>query len=351
MQNQALQAVEKHPKAPVLTTQDLTIGYAPARKSRVVVKEHITTSLARGELVCLIGPNGAGKSTLLRTLAGMQNALSGEVRLMNLLIQNLSVAERARHLSLVLTEHPNTGFMTGYEVVALGRHPYTDWSGRLSEDDEDKVQWAIQAVGAEDIADRPVTELSDGQRQKIMIARALAQDPEVMLLDEPTAFLDLPRRVEIMQVLRKLAHTTGSAILLSTHDLDLALRTADRIWLMAEGLPLIVGAPEDLVLDGAFSKAFDSEGVQFNPATGSFVLRQEQTAAIRVRGEGLSYEWTRRALERAGYRLYDDAHDNTLVAEITLKDNGAGWILQIDDSTTTHDTLYSLIDSLRDFRA
>ncbi len=348
-QNQPLLAVEKQAELPVLHTQNLTIGYTPTRKVRVVVKEQITTTLERGELVCLIGPNGAGKSTLLRTLAGMQNALAGEVHLMDNPIHALSVRRRAQHLSLVLTEHPNTGFMTGYEVVALGRHPYTDWSGRLSEDDEDKVQWAIQAVGAEDIADRPVTELSDGQRQKIMIARALSQDPTVMLLDEPTAYLDLPHRVEIMQVLRTLAHTTGSAILLSTHDLDLALRTADRIWLMADDLPLMVGAPEDLVLDGAFSRAFDSEGVQFNPATGSFVVRQEQTATVRVHGAGLSYEWTRRALERAGYRLYNDEYDKTPVADITLKDNGTTWLLQIDESTTAHDTLYSLIDSLRDF--
>ncbi|MEQ8674914.1 MAG: ABC transporter ATP-binding protein [Aggregatilineales bacterium] len=334
---------------PVLHTRDLTIGYAPARKPQIVVKAGIDATLQRGELVCLIGPNGAGKSTLLRTLAGMQNALSGEVLLMDTPIQSFSVSERAKHLSLVLTEHPNTGFMTGYELVTLGRHPYTDWSGRLSDDDERKVMWAVEAVDAVDIAERPVSELSDGQRQKIMIARALAQDPDVMLLDEPTAFLDLPRRVEIMQMLRTLAHTTGSAILLSTHDLDLALRTADRIWLMAEGLPLMIGAPEDLVLEGAFSKAFDSEGVQFDPVTGSFVLRQIQSASIHLSGNGLPYEWTRRALERAGYRLHTDDSADVPHAQISINEsaNGAVWTLRVGEVQSTHESIYGLIDALR----
>ena len=335
--------------APVLQTRDLTIGYAPARKSQIIVKAGINATLERGEIVCLIGPNGAGKSTLLRTLAGMQNALSGAVMLMDNPIQALSISERARHLSLVLTEHPNTGFMTGYDLVALGRHPYTDWSGRLSEDDERKVLWAVEAVDAQDIAARPVTEMSDGQRQKIMIARALAQDPDVILLDEPTAFLDLPRRVEIMQVLRTLAHTTGTAILLSTHDLDLALRTADRIWLMAEGVPLMSGAPEDLVLDGAFSRTFDSDNVQFDPVTGSFVLRQTQSASVQLSGHGLPYEWTRRALERAGYHLHTDDSSAVPFAHISIHESATStsWALRIGEVDTTHDSLYSLIDALR----
>ena len=153
-------------------------------------------------------------------------------------------------------------------MVTLGRHPYTNWWGNLSREDEEIVHWAIKSVGALNLAARQVSELSDGERQKIMIARALAQSPMVMLLDEPTAFLDLPRRVEIMQLLRNLARETNQAILLSTHDLNLALRLADQIWLLNSHGILQVGAPEDLVLSGAFAHTFDSEGVEFDIFSG-----------------------------------------------------------------------------------
>ena len=162
---------------------------------------------------------------------------------------------------------------------------------------------AIAAVGAQELADRQVGELSDGERQKIMIARALAQEPAVLLLDEPTAFLDLPRRVEIMQLLRRLARDQRRAILLSTHDLDLALRTADRIWLLPGDGSLQAGAPEDLVLSGAFAAAFRAEGVAFDPQTGAFRSSEHAQMRVSLSGEGLPAIWTRRALERAGFSV------------------------------------------------
>jgi iron complex transport system ATP-binding protein len=158
-------------------------------------------------------------------------------------------------------------------------------------------------AGIEALAYRPVCELSDGERQKVMIARALAQEPQVMILDEATAFLDLPRRVELMHLLRHLTRSRQRAILLATHDLDLALRCADRLWLLPPGGPLLEGAPEDLVLNGSFGSAFAGEGVQFDPGSGAFSLQETRRGAVALSGGGIPGMWTYRALERAGYRV------------------------------------------------
>ncbi|PJF21399.1 MAG: ABC transporter ATP-binding protein, partial [Phototrophicales bacterium] len=286
----------------ILTTHNLTIGY-----TKTIIAHNLNLSLLRGELVCLLGPNGAGKSTLMRTLAAMHPPLSGEIRLMGQNIRQLKHPDLATRLSVVLTDRPDTGQMCGYELVALGRHPYTNWSGRLTQQDQQIIQRALALTGATDLANQPVAQLSDGQRQKIMIARALAQDTPLILLDEPTAFLDLPRRVEIMRLLRQLARQTNRAILLSTHDLDLALRTADQLWLMAIGGIIQTGAPEDLVLNGAFQTVFQNDGLFFDLDTGAFRIHDYPTGKISVHGEGIRATWARRAVERIGYTIVDDA--------------------------------------------
>ncbi|MEZ4635407.1 MAG: ABC transporter ATP-binding protein [Caldilineaceae bacterium] len=198
----------------ILETKHLTIGYRHAGRADVVVSHDLDLRLRRGELVCLLGPNGAGKSTLMRTLAGLQPALGGSILLDGDAPGDLTAREMARRLSIVLTERVDVGNLSAQELVALGRHPYTDWWGNLTPHDEEVVRWAVRAVGAGALAERPILELSDGERQKVMIARALAQEPLLILLDEPTAFLDLPRRVEVMGLLRALARHTGRAILL-----------------------------------------------------------------------------------------------------------------------------------------
>lgn len=286
----------------VLETRNLAIGYSVPRQPDVVLAENINVTLSAGELACLLGPNGGGKSTLMRTIAGMQKPLAGRITLCGDDITTLKPRQLATRLSVVLTDRPNVGLLNGYALVAIGRYPHTDWMGRLSRYDEAVIRWAIDAVDARDLAERPVMELSDGQRQKFMIARALAQESELILLDEPTAFLDLPRRAEMMRLLRHLAAETRRAILLSTHDLDLALRSADTLWLLAEGR-LRVGTPEDLVISGAFEDAFRAEGVAFDRATGAFSVECEPTRAVIVRGHGIPHTWTRRALKRAGYML------------------------------------------------
>jgi iron complex transport system ATP-binding protein len=330
----------------VLQTHDLAIGYEPSRRQRHVVADDIHVSLESGELICLIGPNGAGKSTLLRTIAGMQPPLAGHVTLMGQDVHRMRSHELARHLSLVLTERVNVGLLTGYEVVALGRHPYTDWMGQLLDEDHAIVQWAIEAVSAQELAARNLNEMSDGERQKIMIARALAQEPHLMILDEPTAFLDLPRRVEVMHLLRQLARTTDQAILLSTHDLDLALRTADRIWLLPQGGPLSVGAPEDLVLSGDFQCAFHSAGVHFDIETGSFKLDSEHVGIVKLEGDGVGSFWTRRALEREGFTVVSNGA--VVPAHILVRtDDPLTWRLTTPHRTVEFTSIRDLIGALK----
>ncbi|MDQ3250199.1 MAG: ABC transporter ATP-binding protein, partial [Chloroflexota bacterium] len=286
-----------------LTTHNLAIGYTAGRRAPTVVADQINITLRPGELVALIGPNGAGKSTLMRTLAGMQSPLQGKVCLGAEDLHRLPPAVLAKQLAVVLTERVEVGNLSAYALVGLGRHPYTDWRGALSVHDEEIVRWALTATGAATLAYRPVNELSDGERQKIMIARALAQEAQVLILDEPTAFLDLPRRVELMRLLAMLAATTNRAILLSTHDLELALRIADQLWLLPTGGPLRTGLPEELAYNGALAAAFASEGVEFDSLSGAFKLHRHPCGPIGLHDTGLLAQWTARALERIGFQV------------------------------------------------
>jgi len=332
----------------VLQTQDLSIGYAPNHQAPFVVADHISVALNRGEFVCLLGPNGAGKSTLIRTLVGMQAPLAGCVRLMDEDVSSLSAQALAQLLSVVLTDRVQVGMLSVRDLVALGRYPYTDWTGRLTADDEAVIDWAIQSANAQSLTHRNVNALSDGERQKVMIARALAQQPEVMVLDEPTAFLDLPRRVEMMALLQHLAHSTNKAILLSTHDLDLALRSADRIWLLPQGGPLQVGAPEDLVLNGAFERAFQSDGVHFDADTGAFQIVAQTGDAVVLKGDGKQAYWTKRALERAGLQVCEDGllADGKQV-EIAEQDGEISWCVQVGGNEIVCRAIYEVVAVLK----
>lgn len=343
----------------VLQTFDLAIGYgkprcdSPADVSRqtTVVASRLNLHLQAGEMACLLGPNGAGKSTLMRTLAGMQPPLAGRVEIAGQDVQAMRSTQLARLLAIVLTERVDAGNLSAFELVALGRHPYTDWMGRLRKSDCMAVEKALKAVQATSLRWRPVNELSDGERQKVMIARALAQEPVVLLLDEPTAFLDLPRRVEIMAMLRELTRTTGCAILLSTHDLDLALRSADRIWLLETGGVIHTGVPEELVLNGAFAAAFRSPGVEFDIAQGVFRLQRPQCGAAVVHGEGLYAHWTTRALERIGFEVHSgDARScndhGVLEVYVVHHDGLCVWVVCNERGREVHTSLTGLIESL-----
>jgi len=212
------------PAMTAITTNRLTVGY---RGHRVV--EDISLSLPSGRLVCLLGPNGAGKSTLLRTLCGFQPPIAGTVTISGSDITTMSAAEVARLVSVVLTDRPLTPSLTAREMVGMGRAPYTGFWGRLSDDDRRLVSEAMQTVGIAPLATRRMGRLSDGERQKVMIAKALAQHTPVIVLDEPTAFLDYPSKVAVMKTLARLAHDEGKTILMSTHDLELAAQLGDEL--------------------------------------------------------------------------------------------------------------------------
>jgi iron complex transport system ATP-binding protein len=314
---------------------------------RTSVTSPIDETLETGGLACLIGPNGAGKSTLMRTMAGLQPPLAGEVLFKGADLHRMSAPARARHLAIVLTDVVHVPMLTAHDMVAFGRVPFTDWSGTLSARDRDVVDQALDAVGAAHLASRQLLELSDGERQRVMIARALAQEPSVMILDEVTGFLDLPRRIEIMRLLRRAAHDTGCAVLLSTHDLDLALRMADRIWLLPKDRPLRAAMPEMLVLDGAFQSAFSLDDVAFDEQSGSFRVRHTGSWPVTVSGDSPAVMWTERALERHGfYRVpHDDKAD--VHVEVTRTSAAVHWTLHLDEGLHRHGSLDEVINTLR----
>lgn len=226
----------------------LAIGYT-TRHSVKTVCTGITETIFSRELTCLIGENGAGKSTLLRTLSGFLPPVSGEIILLGKPLRSYGERELSTIIGVVLTEKTNLQNMTVEELVGMGRSPYTGFWGRLSGEDRRKVGESLEMVGITGLRGRMVQTLSDGERQKVMIAKALAQETPVIFLDEPTAFLDYPSKVEILRLLGRLSRDFGKTIFLSTHDLELALRVADRVWLMSKPGRLQTGSPENLVID------------------------------------------------------------------------------------------------------
>ncbi|AFJ03037.1 ABC transporter-like protein [Methylophaga frappieri] len=285
-----------------LTTHQLEVGY---QRTRLIGP--VDLAVQPGEFVCLIGANGSGKSTLIRTLAGMQVSVSGSVNLGDVAISQLSSQERAKRLAVVLTERVTPPLLRGEELVSFGRYPYIGWSGKLGEADHQIIADAMDKADASYLAQRLVSELSDGERQKLMIARALAQQPDVLILDEATAFLDLPRRIEIIQLLQDLAHQHQLAVLLSTHDLDLALRYADTFWLIDGQRQLHIGGPEDLAMSGTLSLTFESDGLQFDLENAELRVGSEGHFPVKLTGSGIHFVWAKKALLRAGCRLSDSA--------------------------------------------
>jgi iron complex transport system ATP-binding protein len=234
-----------------LATKDLAVGYR-----RGAVLEHVNVSIKPGELVCLLGSNGIGKSTLLRTLVRMQPPLAGQVELGGADLRAISQTDLARRMAVVLTDRVSVDSLTVRQVIELGRHPYSDWLGRMTAGDYDAVDRAIDAVGVPHLADRDLSRLSDGERQRVMIARALAQEPMVLVLDEPTAFLDVPSRVQIMRLLRRLTRERSMAVVMSTHDLELALGHADVLWVVLPDRTLMAGSTSAVVAAGGLTQAF-----------------------------------------------------------------------------------------------
>lgn len=254
-----------------LHTTNLTIGYTKA-KQKTVVQDNISISLESGKLIALIGKNGIGKSTFLKTITGIIPALNGEVELNAKNINSYQPNDLAQELSLVLTEALPSSNLTVYEIVALGRQPYTNWIGKLSEEDKLKIDEAISLTGISNFIHKKHYEVSDGQLQKVMIARALAQDTSLIILDEPTTHLDLVHKVTLLKLLQKLAHETNKTILYSTHDLDLAIQLADDMIVFTEEA-IFKDRPCNLISNGVFEKLFSNENIQFDASLGKFKIK------------------------------------------------------------------------------
>ncbi len=249
---------------------NLSVGYGSGGAA-VTVAAGLCGEISAGGLTCLLGANGVGKSTLLRTLAAFQPRLGGTITIGGREASAFSPAEMARTVGVVLTEKPDLTNMSVRETVALGRSPYTGFWGRCTADDYAVVDEAIAMTGLTPLAARSVGMLSDGERQKVMIAKALAQQTPVVILDEPTAFLDYPSKVETMLLLRRISHETGKTVFMSTHDLDMAMQTADTVWLMDRGRGITAGTPQALARDGSIDALFAGHGISFDAAAG--VLR------------------------------------------------------------------------------
>jgi len=332
---------------PLLSARNLTIGYKTGKREPRIVSEALNLDLWPGQLVCLLGPNGAGKSTLMRTLSGLQPMLSGDISIANESLVNLKPVDLAQKLSLVLTERIEAGNLTVRELVALGRTPYTGWLGSLSEIDKEKIDWSMDATDTKRYAGRRMNELSDGERQKVMLARALAQDTKLILLDEPTAHLDLPNRVEMMRLLHNLARQTNKAILLSTHELDLALQAADKLWLMHPDGKLVSGVPEDLVLNGSFEAAFIKNGFHFDRNTGTFTIHKEASSTpIYLSGKTNLVFWTKRALQREDYIVSDDPALPHKI-EIIESEESPVWVFDNGLTSKKHLNISELIADLQ----
>ncbi|MFA6128509.1 MAG: ABC transporter ATP-binding protein [Bacteroidales bacterium] len=247
---------QSRPNSIVLESHHLAIGYPFGSNLPLILANDLELNIERGQVIGLLGPNGSGKSTLLRTLAGLQPSISGFVTVLGQTIRSNQVRQTARMLSVVLTDRIDVRNLTVYELVSMGRYPYTDWLGRTGSDDEQRIRTALEQVRLKGYASRMFNELSDGEQQRTLLAKALAQDTPLIILDEPTAHLDLPNRISIMRLLRYLADETGKSILFSTHDLDLAIHTSDLLWLLPKGGAMLKGSPAELMAGEAFEETF-----------------------------------------------------------------------------------------------
>jgi iron complex transport system ATP-binding protein len=333
--------MNKYPKE-ILSIDLLKIGYSSGKTKRVLLPP-LNAGAVTGELIAVIGRNGIGKSTLLRTLAGLQEPLGGEILYDGRNVKDYSRMELALKVGYISTEIVKVSNMSVYDLVALGRFPHTNWIGKIEKEDHERILDAISKTGMGSFCQKFVSELSDGERQKAMIARILAQDTGIMVMDEPTAFLDIAAKYEILHLLHHLSGDSGKTIIYSTHDLQMAISQSDKIWLILDD-DLIEGAPEDMMISGAFDHLFSSTNVSFNTSDGTFSFRSDTMGSIYIEGTGITRYWTEKAVNRAGFSV---AKEKTSSFIILPSETNSFWQLSTKSQVWEYVSVYELIGGLK----
>lgn len=258
-------------KNSILTTENLCIGY-PNKESNLEIATELNLEINSGQLIAILGKNGSGKSTLIRTLAQMQEALNGEILLHQKDITGYKREVLSREISVVLTEKLPDNLLTAYELIAMGRQAHTNWLDTLNPIDKQKIDFAIKATNITSLLDKRFSELSDGQQQKVLIAKALTQDTPIIFLDEPTTHLDVHHRMETFLLLKELAHKQQKSIIMATHEIGLSVQMADQLWIL-ENKSIHSGTPKELIKNDTISQVFDSDLIQFNTENATFEYR------------------------------------------------------------------------------
>lgn len=328
---------------PEIVVSDLVVGFKDKEKEKRLI-EGLTARLRAGEIISLMGSNGCGKSTLLRTLTGFQLPLSGEVRMNGKVISAISMKERAGFISYVSTEPVRVGNMTVSDLVGLGRYLYSGWWGNLSDEDIRVVNRCLEITGMKNFASREVNSLSDGERQRAMIARALAQDTPVIILDEPTAFLDVRNKYEIIHLLRELAEQERKSVIFSSHDLSITMGMADKVWLIEKG-KIVEGAPEDLAMNGSFNALFEGSPITFVPESGEIIMTDKPEKRVNIVSVGNKKDWLVKALLRKGY--INDCN-SLLMINTHQQDNDTYFSIEMDGGEQKFNSLYELLIGLKE---
>jgi iron complex transport system ATP-binding protein len=305
-------------KAPLIEINELEIGYTSSKSLIPPFSQQIN----EGAFIALIGSNGTGKSTLLKTISGILEPLSGTVLLNKRSVKDYSNEDKALMVSIVLTDLPVDYYIRTEDVVALGRYPHIGFWGRLDKHDKEMVEESMLLCGISHLKGRTMVSLSDGERQKTMIAKALAQDTPIIILDEPAAFLDYPAKIELMQLLKSLIASKKKTVIFSSHDLDLVLRNADTIWAMSPGMPIISGSPEKLVVDGYINNYFDRNSLTFDTEFGQFTDLTTSGLKVYVSGDIPHIRWVKNALLRNGLQLTAKQ-----ISDIQIESNNNQYIL------------------------
>lgn len=327
----------------LLEVKNLSIGYSNGKSTKLIQKG-INLQLDAGQIVSLMGQNGVGKTTFIKTISGLLPSLAGDVLYQGNNLKKISKGDMAKEMSVVLTEKPYSQNLSVLELIAIGRHPYSSWIGTLSNHDKEVIDWAITETHINYLADRKIYELSDGQLQKVMIARALAQETNIILLDEPAAHLDLYNKIEVMVLLRQIAQS-GKAILISTHDMQISTQLSDQMWLFNFGEAVQQGTPEDLILNGKLRKALNLEDYGYDMIHGTVNLDQKEKT-IYLEGEGERLFWTTQALKRNGYQTINTS-ENLPINCTRIKIEDITWQLTQENKSISCSTIHELLDALK----